>query len=414
MGFRTDFHALRELSMERLLYSTSKFEASDSRDKVYACLGLRTAKNTWEGNDLRPRYDISTQECFTEVAKYALAKERSFALCGINTTISRKTLPDLPSWVPDLGLTNHTCQFALSRPDPPPPYKAAGNSEILAVFPYDSHPNLLVTSSAKIGTIMHLSKRKFSNTDHESQGPKLGEWASLCAKYCGQAYRIGEFSPDAFWRTLVADSTTTWRSSPAPDSYHIPLARFISNMVIQYLNEKYSKAILSEMMATGSGEVGEMLNPVIARLGRDSIERDKASPETETLYAAEDAETEVGVGALIRDEACGALSTTCHDRKFFVTDGHHIGIGPSDAEIGDEVHILAGGNVPFVLRKVKKRGEQEVEELTAGETHETTLPEDLEEDMQVYRMLGETYVHGVMKGEALKLEGFEWSGIGIL
>ena len=252
------------------------------------------------------------------------------------------------------------------------------------------------------------------NTDHKSQGPTLGEWASLCAIQCGQTYRTGEFSPDAFWRTLVADSTTMWRSSPAPDSYHIPLARFISNMVIQYLSEGYNEEIMSEMMATGSGEVGEMLNPMIASIGRDSTESNNATSIVGTRDVA-NAEPEMGVGAQIRDEACGALSTNYHDRTFFVTDGHFIGIGPSDAEIGDEVHILAGGNVPFIFRKVKKREEQEVKNITGGgEAKETRLPKNLDEDMRVYRMLGETYVHGLMKGEALELEGFEWSGVGIL
>ena len=32
-------------------------------------------------------------------------------------------------------------------------------------------------------------------------------------------------------------------------------------------------------------------------------------------------------------------------------------------------------------------------------------------DLPLYDMIGETYVHGVMKGKALQREGFEWDGI---
>ena len=82
-----------------------------------------------QGIDTIPRFDISTQMCFTEATNYALVKGRSFAICGINTTSSHKALPNLPSWVPDLSLTNHTCQFTLSRPDPLPPTKLQGTAK---------------------------------------------------------------------------------------------------------------------------------------------------------------------------------------------------------------------------------------------------------------------------------------------
>jgi hypothetical protein len=34
-----------------------------------------------------------------------------------------------------------------------------------------------------------------------------------------------------------------------------------------------------------------------------------------------------------------------------------------------------------------------------------------ETDFKLYTMIGETYVHGIMKGEAMSRDDLEWSGI---
>lgn len=62
-------------------------------------------------------------------------------------------------------------------------------------------------------------------------------------------------------------------------------------------------------------------------------------------------------------------------RRMFHTEKKYFGIGPQSIEVGDEVWLLRGANVPFVLRR-----------LEVGN----------------YQVIGEVYVHGVMHGEALK------------
>ena len=60
-------------------------------------------------------------------------------------------------------------------------------------------------------------------------------------------------------------------------------------------------------------------------------------------------------------------------RRFFTTRKGHIGLGPLSMKPGDSVCILNGGQVPFLLRK--------------DGTH--------------HRFIGESYVHGLMAGEAM-------------
>ncbi|EXJ72375.1 uncharacterized protein A1O5_04879, partial [Cladophialophora psammophila CBS 110553] len=64
---------------------------------------------------------------------------------------------------------------------------------------------------------------------------------------------------------------------------------------------------------------------------------------------------------------------------FFVTKNGYFGLGPKDTRGGDRVAVLFGSNVPFVLRK---RGPG----TKYGE----------------WQLIGETYIHGVMKGELIR------------
>jgi hypothetical protein len=44
---------------------------------------------------------------------------------------------------------------------------------------------------------------------------------------------------------------------------------------------------------------------------------------------------------------CGAIA----NRKFFVTREGKLGLGPNALQVGDEVYVVDGSKVPFVLRK---------------------------------------------------------------
>lgn len=65
--------------------------------------------------------------------------------------------------------------------------------------------------------------------------------------------------------------------------------------------------------------------------------------------------------------------------KLFVTKKGLMGQAHQDVRVGDSVHVLFGGNVPFVLRPVKEG-----------------------QDKGCYTYLGHCYVQGIMNGEAVK------------
>ncbi|KAK8041283.1 heterokaryon incompatibility protein-domain-containing protein [Apiospora phragmitis] len=70
--------------------------------------------------------------------------------------------------------------------------------------------------------------------------------------------------------------------------------------------------------------------------------------------------------------------TALSGRRFFVTEQGHMGIGPPTLKTGDEVCVLLGGEVPFVLRPVGERG--------------------------TFKLVGQCYTHGFMDGEAVQGE----------
>lgn len=72
------------------------------------------------------------------------------------------------------------------------------------------------------------------------------------------------------------------------------------------------------------------------------------------------------------------VECTIYNRKFFTTKGGLLGFGPSRMRSGDEVWLIYGDQVPFILRPLGK-----------------------EDGQQVHGVVGDCYVQGIMEGEAV-------------
>jgi hypothetical protein len=87
-------------------------------------------------------------------------------------------------------------------------------------------------------------------------------------------------------------------------------------------------------------------------------------------------------------EIVESLRSMVVNQRFFVTASGLFGIGPAGVESSDDVWVLCGGRVPFVLRSVRGCG------LYDGEV-----------GMQArgYGLIGNSFVYGMMDGEAMAL-----------
>ena len=62
-------------------------------------------------------------------------------------------------------------------------------------------------------------------------------------------------------------------------------------------------------------------------------------------------------------------------RDFFTTKAGYMGICPASTAVGDQVCLLSGSQVPYILRQNDQR----------------------------YQLVGECYVHGIMDGEIVRM-----------
>ncbi|KAL8351254.1 hypothetical protein RB598_006165 [Gaeumannomyces tritici] len=70
-------------------------------------------------------------------------------------------------------------------------------------------------------------------------------------------------------------------------------------------------------------------------------------------------------------------------RAFFISQKGYLGLAPSGAQVGHRVYLLQGGQVPYILQET---GE------TVALPGRGTVP--------VFKYIGDSYVHGIMNGEA--------------
>ncbi|KAI8716377.1 HET domain-containing protein [Fusarium sp. LHS14.1] len=82
-----------------------------------------------------------------------------------------------------------------------------------------------------------------------------------------------------------------------------------------------------------------------------------------------------GDESIISDPWYSASLLRLHGRRAFLTSTGYVGVGPLDTRVGDEVCVFIGGNAAYLVRP---------------------------EENELYSLIGEAYVHGVMYGELLK------------
>ena len=80
----------------------------------------------------------------------------------------------------------------------------------------------------------------------------------------------------------------------------------------------------------------------------------------------------------------------CRSRRFAVTDKDYMGLVPDCSEVGDEVHVLSGATVPFILRHRKEKLSTVTDEAQG----------------RVFLLVGDAYIHGVMEGEAAEAASY--------
>ncbi|KAL4746709.1 hypothetical protein BDW72DRAFT_184331 [Aspergillus terricola var. indicus] len=417
-GLREDFQTLKRNSLEDLLYHTSVFEATDPRDKIYSVLGIQCAMlDPSNPPQIEADYEKSVEEVFVNATRVCIMQSSSLTICGMTSGPLIKTgrRDRLPSWVPDFTASATKALLSLCRPAPPNPYHASGDVPLIAAWPYEERPDLLATSSCKVDSITRVSQHFLSGRG--TLPTVIVEWTQM-ASVIGADYPTGEFAPDAFCRACVADIGPLYlRQSPMPRAFHISLCRLFANAFNEHVVSECdtSNRTLEDVLQ-------ESVNPVIATLMKDvfAVEEggaaDDAGAQSHPAPLASEKSTAAGGSATkhtaveMDAAALEVLFLACQYRRFYVTENGLFGFATKDIQVGDEVHVLSGTSVPFVLRPAVVGTEGPETQADDGKTLEALRIAD-EDGMKLYEMVGEAYIHGYMQGQILTKDSVEWEGI---
>ncbi|PSN66868.1 hypothetical protein BS50DRAFT_600482 [Corynespora cassiicola Philippines] len=362
----------------RVLIETHRFSKStDSRDKIYAFLGLADRKMEpfrTQPMTLTPNYNKSVQQVYTEAACALLTTYKNLSLLSHVQDISSTRVRGLPSWVPDYSAQLDPYPLRFRGPGF---WKAAGGPR------WDINQSSMEDGELDVQGYQLDIIDQTSVLQNESADPSAS-WASIVklALWLQLPYpnpaKKKDYNPsrmEVLWRTLTTDTYN--KTYPAPSSTGELFIDYILNLQIRHRLTPWSSA--------------DEFQPHHSPLS-DSI-----YPEWNTLLDLEPptspyslARYKKRLGTVVESMFNGTyspigLAQLQHEfdqsggrrRRLFSTRLDYLGTGPRSLQEGDEVWILHGGNVPFVLRPVAGGNE--------------------------YRLVGEAFVYGVMHGEALAL-----------
>lgn len=304
-------------------------EVSDKRDIIYGLLGLSRKDSlpfTKFPDALSPNYEIAAQDVYSTVAKILLRCYGLGILSDVQDSVA--SIPNLPTWVPDYSV-----------PRRPLPFSMRGDCSWSACGDLRWRPEFSETDSTFLklqGIPLDVVCEKVKQQNKSLHPMEFLDGVYEVAANLDPIYPIsmgGKFqsSREVVWRTLLADAYQ--KEHPAPQE--------CEELVAQY----------QEWVRNGAHAAYSMQRLSITEKQERKYSKGDFCQLEKEIEAANDA------------------------RSLFRTRNGYLGIGAQSLRPLDEVWILAGASVPFILRKCEDES---------------------------YELVGEAYLHGVMHGEALE------------
>lgn len=344
--------------LDALLMTTSvKFKSTDQRDKVYGLLGLAAeiddgAQGGVPGA-LVPDYNLSVWDVYRNVVLYFLRTHRSLPTLALASGIwgdrAREQhvnqYESLPTWVPnwsDCCVSNSEHTKGLSWLY----YSTTGEATKLG-FPEGSDASDGLPASV-------LEEEEAGVLRLEGLGADV---VVSVVPYDEESEVMERQSILEAWR-LVAQSS---RAEDVEKS----LTAFVKSSTAE--QHRLSGKSAEQMEKDGAAYI---MNAHVADSRPISgawLEADESIPVQVLQAVSSDGDA---------DSYFKLARNFCHNRSFIITSRGRCGISPLGTQVGDVVAVLFGGGVPYVIRR-----------------HE-----------HGFLFVGESYVDGLMEGEAVQ----EW------
>lgn len=380
--------------------------SGDARDKVFAFYGLR-CKRTFEELDVRPNYDLPASVLYTQLAARALKKGQVAVLLTPRLVIGKEQEDDehfekipIPSWVPDWRSTGETpaslinAEGIANRPDLDPDYRAAKDSAFHATFdnpswnthngdftatpPPTTLPKLIKLSGFTFAKVTCLTRRPWEHQKPTGRQTlvdqaailqfnqhQVHEWEAVlrpASSTLPQTYTpTGESGNTAMYETLMAGSSIHRAAAKDAAAAFERRQRFLRVIHILRLHGFlffYIVVVLAERVFRLFGYM---------------------NPEVQFRSM---------VGHMTNRKGAQMISTSTSKSKGdgMETTATYLALVPGICKLGDHVVLVEGVRVPLILRSTG----EEVSVLGDGEERRM---------VRTWELIGDSYVHGVMKGE---------------
>jgi Heterokaryon incompatibility protein (HET) len=302
----------------------------DIRDRVYGLTGIFSA---FFDNDLmRVDYTLTPQEVYTKFTHNFINQTRSLQIFN-QVNYDQNSLASLPTWVVDWSSAYH--------------------------FLVERWRLVYLTDAFRASSNLAMS----SVGNFDDMGYLPGDSNLLCLRGCIAA-------------RIASISTTSCECDPFEKGrFHLAAHEWL---LIQ--------KCLADWRDMAQAEAPELSHSSFARTCFRDVKRPSGDIKRRrcSRIATDDEAVKI-LAAVLKDLTAGswtnevyALFPAIARSVFFLTQDGRPGLGPLDTEPGDVVAIMAGGDVPYVLRESSVVGQG-----------------------SRYRLVGECYVHGIMDGEAV-------------
>jgi hypothetical protein len=327
------------------LVRTRYAQATEPKDKIYGVLGITDSRITPDYSSTKTARDVYHEACLTQIPTL---------IYELLSSVDHDT-PLNPSWVPDWSTDRVTEAFGYST-------KAwtlyhAGRSPKDQSTTFTSSPAKIGLSEDKtritLPGIFYDKVTTLGDVVQEAtidiDSPQIGNqsWAPniqlIKDRYKYPNYPVfGHSIYDAFWLTLLAGRDASGVSAPTPEH----------------------SDVFSLILDSTTGQMpslpGQTYTP----------RRQKGFFTLNSLRSRRPAMT--------LEDLRTAMRAALTMRRFAITEKGYFALVPRGTRRGDEVVVFVGACVPFIVRGLKGGGASE--------------------------LVGETYVHGIMRGEVMDME----------
>ena len=329
-------------------------ESTKPEDKVFALLGLAADQKELERFGVVPNYDIPYEQTYATTMA-ALLRQGHISLLSM---CQAPRSPDLPSWVPD---------WSRSVTDM---LQDVQNDHMTLYPEFSSSGHRTHGTSVKILKDMGIVKR-----------------ISIKSYLYDEIYQVGRFA-----------KRTDTKEVPLSQTYSWPINWLLEIMRLSYCTRKDYKGFHNRLRASGRSSIGDVgWNKdgefdrvgnvrfadavILLRDGLQFIRNARFKAEAQRFIASQTINSVVGdrIGSEI--QLASEIMGKSLGRLPFVTQKGHLGLSSERVMRGDMIAIIAGSQVPFVLRP---------------------------QDKSQFSVISEAYVDGIMDGETIGTSDYSY------